>query len=71
MARATMPVGINLNLTPSTRTKTIKTEDIERDLDKGSSPAAGIVFGLLCSAIAWMFLAYGIYRLHAMSIPIR
>ncbi|MBB5345277.1 hypothetical protein [Tunturibacter empetritectus] len=69
MARVSMPVGINLNLTSSTRTKT---EDIpERDINKGSSPAAGIVFGLLCSLIAWMFIAYGIYRLHAMSIPIR
>jgi hypothetical protein len=69
MARATTPVEINLHLTPSTR---IKTEDAsQKDLNKGSSAAAGIVFGLLCSMIAWMFLAYGIYRLHAMSIAIR
>ncbi len=69
MARATMPVGIHLHLTPSTR---IKAEDIaEKDLDKGSSPAAGIVFGLLCSMIVWMFLAYGIYRLHAMFLATR
>ncbi|NYF89854.1 hypothetical protein RBB79_09840 [Tunturiibacter empetritectus] len=69
MARVTMPVAINLNLTPSTR---IKTEDVpQKDLHKGSSAAAGIVFGLLCSTIAWMFLAYGIYRLHAMSIAVR
>jgi hypothetical protein len=69
MARATTTVGIHLNLTPSTR---IKTEDApQKDLNKGSSAAAGIVFGLLCSAIAWMFLAYGIYRLHAMSIAVR
>jgi hypothetical protein len=69
MARAATPVGIHLNLTPSTR---IKTEDIsQKDLNKGTSAAAGIVFGLLCSMIFWMFLAYGIYRLHEMSIPIR
>jgi hypothetical protein len=69
MARATMPVGINLNLPSSTRSKT--EDSSQKHLNKGSSAAAGIVFGLLCSMIAWMFLAYGIYRLHAMSIPIR
>jgi hypothetical protein len=69
MARATTPVEINLHLTSSTRTKT---EDApHKDFNRGSSAAAGIIFGLLCSMILWMFLAYGIYRLHAMSIPIR
>jgi hypothetical protein len=69
MARMTMPMGISLNLTSSNRTKTEKNP--EKRLNVGSSAAAGIVFGLLCSLIAWLFLAYGIYRLHAMSIAIR
>ena len=69
MARVTMPVGIIVNLTSSNRTKTEKSP--ERRLNTGSSAAAGIVFGLLCSLIAWLFLAYGIYRIHAMSTAIR
>jgi hypothetical protein len=69
MARATMPVGISLNLTSSNRTKTEKNP--EQGLSTGSSAAAGIVFGLLCSLIVWLFLAYGIYRIHEMFIPIR
>jgi len=64
-----MPVGIHLNLPSSTRIKTQNAS--HQDLDKRSSAAAGIVFGLLCSMIAWLILAYGIYRLHAMSIAIR
>ncbi|WP_433964855.1 hypothetical protein [Tunturiibacter gelidiferens] len=43
----------------------------EQRLSTGSSAAAGIVFGLLCSLIVWLFLAYGIYRIHEMFIPIR
>jgi hypothetical protein len=69
MARVTMPVGISLNLTSSKRTKT--ENNSKKGLSEGSSAAAGIVFGLLCSLIAWIFLAYGIYRIHAMSIAIR
>jgi hypothetical protein len=69
MARVTMPVGISLNLTSSNRTKTEKNP--EKRLNMGSSAATGIVFGLLCSLIAWLFLAYGIYRMHAMSMPIQ
>ncbi|MBB5338412.1 hypothetical protein [Tunturiibacter gelidoferens] len=69
MARMTMPVGITLNLISSNRTKTEKNP--EKGLRTDSSAAAGIVFGLLCSVIAWLFLAYGIYRIHAMSIAIR
>jgi hypothetical protein len=69
MARVTMPVRISLNLTSSNRTKT--ENNPEKRLSTGSSAAAGIVFGLLCSLIAWLFLAYGIYRIHAMSIAIR
>ena len=69
MARAVTPMGVGINLTSTTRTKT--DENPEKELDKGSSPAAGIVFGLLCSLIAWLLLAYGIYRIHAMSIVIR
>jgi hypothetical protein len=43
----------------------------EKELNQGSSAAYGIIFGLLCSLIAWMFLAYGIYRIHAMFLAVR
>jgi hypothetical protein len=69
MARVTMPVGVSLNLTSPNRTKPGKNP--EKRLNMDSSAAAGIVFGLLCSLIAWLLLAYGIYRIHETSIAIR
>ena len=68
MARAvsSMRVGINFNPTHP------KTErNPEKELKQGSSAAYGIIFGLLCSLIAWLFLAYGIYRIHAMFLAVR
>ena len=62
-------MGVGIDLTSTNRRKA--NELAEKHLKKDSSPAAGIVFGLLCSLIAWLFLAYGIYRIHAMFLPIR
>ena len=66
MARAASSVGVGINLHPSKSRKTR-----EKSLNQGSSAAYGIIFGLLCSLIAWLFLAYGIYRIHAMFLPAR
>ena len=59
-----MQVGINFNPTKTTKPARNRKK-------QGSSAAYGIVFGLLCSAIAWLFLAYGIYRIHAMFLAVR
>jgi hypothetical protein len=69
MARLVSPmaVGIGFNSTNPSKLQ----ENPEKNLRHGSSAAYGIVFGLLCSLIAWMFLAYGIYRIHAVFIAIR
>jgi hypothetical protein len=69
MARAVLPMGVGIDLTSINRHKA--DELAEKHLNKDSSPAAGIVFGLLCSLIAWLSLAYGIYRIHAIFLPIR
>ena len=62
-----MGVGIGFNsANPSKIDK-----NPEKNLNQSSSAAYGIVFGLLCSLIAWMFLAYGIYRIHALFIAVR
>jgi hypothetical protein len=66
MARAVSSMGVGINLNP------IKTQrNPEKEIDHGSSAPYGIIFGLLCSFIAWMFLAYGIYRIHALFIAVR
>jgi hypothetical protein len=69
MARAALPHEMGIDLNSPNREKA--DELAEKHLNKDSSPAAGIVFGLLCSLIAWLFLAYGIYRIHAMSVAVR
>jgi hypothetical protein len=69
MARAVLPMGAGINFKPTNPTKT--EGNPEKKLNQGSSPAYGIVFGLLCSLIAWLFLAYGIYRIHAMFLAVR
>jgi hypothetical protein len=66
MARAVSSVGVGINFNPTKTTKSARNRK-----KQGSSAAYGIVFGLLCSAIAWLFLAYGIYRIHAMFLAVR
>jgi hypothetical protein len=69
MARAVSSMGMGINFST---TNPIKSErNPEKSLNQGSSAAYGIVFGLLCSLIAWLFLAYGIYRIHAMFLAVR
>jgi hypothetical protein len=69
MARAMSSMGVGLNFNPTHPTKSERNR--EKEIHQGSSAAYGIVFGLLCSLIAWMFLAYGIYRIHAMFLAVR
>ena len=69
MARLVLPMGVGIGFNSTNPTKTQKNP--QKDLKRGSSAAYGIVFGLLCSLIAWMFLAYGIYRIHALFIAVR
>jgi hypothetical protein len=69
MARAASPTGVSINFNPTNPSKIEKSP--EKNLNQGSSAAYGIIFGLLCSLIAWLFLAYGIYRIHAMFLAVR
>jgi hypothetical protein len=69
MARAVSSMEVGINFNPTKPTKSARNRKKSRD--QGSSAAYGIVFGLLCSLIAWMFLAYGIYRIHALFIAVR
>ena len=69
MARAVSSMGVGINFNPTHPTKPERNP--EKNLNQGTSAAYGIVFGLLCSLIAWMFLAYGIYRIHAMFLAVR
>ena len=69
MARLVLPMGAGIVFTSPNPSKI--EENLEKNLNQSSSAAYGIVFGLLCSLIAWMFLAYGIYRIHALLIAIR
>ncbi len=62
-------MGVGIDFTSANPSKSEK--NLEKDLNQGSSPAYGIVFGLLCSLISWLFLAYGIYRIHAMFLAVR
>jgi len=66
MARAVSSIGVGINFNPAKPTKSAR-----KRKNQGSSAAYGIVFGLLCSAIAWLLLAYGIYRIHAMFLAVR
>jgi hypothetical protein len=69
MSRLVMPmtVGMDFNATDPSKIK----ENLEKKVNRRSEAAYGIVFGLLCSLIAWMFLAFGIYRIHALFIAVR
>ena len=69
MARFALPTGVGIDFNSTKPTKT--QGNPEKNINHGTSAAYGIVFGLLCSFIAWMLLAYGIYRIHALFIPIR
>jgi hypothetical protein len=66
MARAVSSMQVGINFNPTKPTKSARNRK-----KQGSSAAYGIIFGLLCSLIAWMFLAYGIYRIHAMFLAVR
>ncbi len=66
MARAVSSMGLGITFDPPKPTKSARNRK-----KQGSSAAYGIIFGLLCSAIAWLFLAYGIYRIHAMFLAVR
>lgn len=59
-------MGLGITFDPPKPTKSARNRK-----KQGSSAAYGIIFGLLCSAIAWLFLAYGIYRIHAMFLAVR
>jgi hypothetical protein len=69
MARAVSSIGVGINFNPTIPSKTERNH--EKEIDHGPGAPYGIVFGLLCSLIAWMFLAYGIYRIHAMFLAVR
>ena len=69
MARAMSSMGVGITFNPTNPSKIERNP--EKEGDHGSSAAYGIIFGLLCSAIAWLFLAYGIYRIHAMFLAVR
>ena len=69
MARAVSSMGVGITFTPPNPSKIERNR--EKEIDHGSGAAYGIIFGLLCSLIAWLFLAYGIYRIHAMFLAVR
>ncbi|WP_158941333.1 hypothetical protein [Granulicella sp. S190] len=69
MARFASPSGVGIHLTSSNSTKADKISEKKPRVMSGA--ATGIVFGLLCSAIAWLLLAYGIYRLHELATVAR
>jgi hypothetical protein len=69
MARAISSMGVGISFNPTNPSKTGRNR--EKEIDHGSNAAYGIIFGLLCSLIAWLFLAYGIYRIHAMFLAVR